>query len=468
MITPDTVQTPLMWASRVLSEAVMGFLALVALATAIGPLVFDVSPATDRLLDSVDWVVLGLFIAEFAVQFTVARDRSAWVRSPWRLVDAICIGGPLLSLLPQVSDAVRGALVFRFLRVGRAVAFSARAGALAVQKRQESTPALHRGEAKISMITPGEAHSSTAASWSDLLAWTRDKSPAWYHVSGVHRDQLEELVRMAGIRDEDLVHFRDPVGQSRVRNFSGLTSIILSLPTVAEVGFPAVSKTQVLVMVFETGLLTATWDSFDLPQSILPVAAHSAFADASFPARTSYSILALVRDRGAVVADRHEEEILRLEEIRATEGGTEFLNQAFRLQREMSAATADVWRLKEIVRKLADGKVQLQGADAKNEPFLDSLLSSIDALHEKFAELKESLTSLIELHMNVTSFEMNKFMKLLAIVGFLGLIPSVAGGLLGMNVEGNPWSVTLGQVAFGIAMGMAISLYVFAIKGWLR
>jgi Mg2+ and Co2+ transporter CorA len=74
----------------------------------------------------------------------------------------------------------------------------------------------------------------------------------------------------------------------------------------------------------------------------------------------------------------------------------------------------------------------------------------------------------MELHMNVTSFEMNKFMKLLAIVGFLGLIPSVAGGLLGMNVAGNPWSVTLGQVAFGIAMGMAIALYVFAIKGWLR
>ena len=112
MITRDTVQTPLMWASRVLNEAVMGFLALVALATAIGPLVFDVSPATDRLLDFVEWVVLGLFIAEFAVQFTVARDRSAWVRSPWRLVDAICIGGPLLSLLPQVSDAVpRGARV---------------------------------------------------------------------------------------------------------------------------------------------------------------------------------------------------------------------------------------------------------------------------------------------------------------------------------------------------------------------
>ena len=106
--------------------------------------------------------------------------------------------------------------------------------------------------------------------------------------------------------------------------------------------------------------------------------------------------------------------------------------------------------------------------DTKDEPFLDTLLGEIEETEQDFGGLKEELKSLMELHMNVTSFEMNKFMKLLAVVGFLGLIPSVAGGLLGMNVAGNPWSVTLGQVAFGIAMGMAISLYVFAIKGWLR
>ncbi|MGH9204021.1 MAG: CorA family divalent cation transporter [Vicinamibacterales bacterium] len=139
-----------------------------------------------------------------------------------------------------------------------------------------------------------------------------------------------------------------------------------------------------------------------------------------------------------------------------------------RYSRDCRSATADLWRLKQIVRRLADRKVPLTGGDAKNDAFLDNMFNSIDGLHEKFVELKESLKSLMELHMNVTSFEMNKFMKLLAIVGFLGLIPSVAGGLLGMNVAGNPWPVTLGQVAFGIAMGMAISLYVFAIKGWLR
>jgi Mg2+ and Co2+ transporter CorA len=168
------------------------------------------------------------------------------------------------------------------------------------------------------------------------------------------------------------------------------------------------------------------------------------------------------------VAQRYEDEIRGLDEFRINEGGTRFLNHAFRLQREISATSGDVWRLRGIVHKLAEGKMNLPGTHTKDDPFLDDLLVDMDGLDREFTDLKDDLKSVLELHMNVTSFEMNKFMKLLAIVGFLGLIPSVAGGLLGMNVMGNPWSVTLGQVAFGIAMGMAISLYVFAIKGWLR
>jgi Mg2+ and Co2+ transporter CorA len=68
----------------------------------------------------------------------------------------------------------------------------------------------------------------------------------------------------------------------------------------------------------------------------------------------------------------------------------------------------------------------------------------------------------------VKSFEMNKILKLLAIVTFLGLIPSIVGGMLGMNLAGNPWPVTLGQVAFCVGMAGATALYVFAMKGWLR
>ena len=455
-----------MEASRVLNEALMGFLALLALATAIGPLVFDFSPATDRLLNVIDWVVLALFIAEFVVQFTIARDRSAWLRSPWRIVDAICIGGPLLSLLPQVSDTLRGALVLRFVRVGRAVAFGARAGALAVQKRQQSGPTPRRGGMTVSAVMPGDEASSRESSWPDLLSWVRSPTSAWFHASGVDRDKFVELASSAGISDANQELFLDPQSHQHLKSAPDETSLFLWLPTVTERG--AVSRNRVLAIVSKTGLLTATSHPFDLPNATVGRPAAHELPGVNLPVRMTYGLLTLLLDRYAFVASRHEEEIRELEEVRLSGGGAQFLDDAFRLQREISATAANLWRVSAIVRKLADGKVPLPEVDAKSEPFLDNLVTEFDGLYKKFGDLKESLKSLMELHMNVTSFEMNKFMKLLAIVGFLGLIPSVAGGLLGMNVEGNPWSVTLGQVAFVIAMGMASSLYVFAIKGWLR
>jgi len=63
---------------------------------------------------------------------------------------------------------------------------------------------------------------------------------------------------------------------------------------------------------------------------------------------------------------------------------------------------------------------------------------------------------------------MNRFMRLLAIVSSLALIPTIIGGLLGMNVMGNPWPVTLSQIAFGTLILMLCVLYAFMAKGWLR
>lgn len=457
------------WASRVLGEALMGFLALVALATAIGPLVFDVSAETDALLTVVEWGVLGLFVAEFAVKFAVAPDKRTWLRDPWRIVDAICIGGPLLSLLPQVSDTVRGTLVFRFLRVGRAVAFGARAGASVVQKRQEAGREHVGGATHVTMVSAATDKSIAEAAWPDLLAGLGGSQPTWYHAAGAEGSKLFELARAAGLTGRDRDQFLNPEAPPRIKSDLAVTIMLLSLPNVERDAFPTVTRTRVVALVSGATLVTATSQHFELPEQLAAEGeGDTDLATVNFPERVMFEVLLLVRDRTAAIAHRHEEEILRLEDVRANEGGGAFLNQAFRLQREISGVASDLWHLKGVVRLMADGKVPLPGIDARNLPFLDNLQTEVDELYERFGELKDSLKSLMELHMNVTSFEMNKFMKLLAIVGFLGLIPSVAGGLLGMNVAGNPWSVTLGQVAFGIGMGMAISLYIFAIKGWLR
>lgn len=464
---PQTQRTfaPAQWASSALSEAVMGFLALVALATAVGPLVFEVSAEAERFLDVVEAVILSLFVIDFIVQYAVAEDRQAWLRSPWRIIDIVCIGGPLLSLLPQVSDTVRGALVFRFLRVGRAVMFGARAGALAVQSRRPLRPAPYSGPTRVTVVAPS-GDSPTDATWSDLLA-ERDQ-PAWFHASGLDRQRLLELASLTAAHDGDRAHSSDPGGPPHVKHAPGRTIFSLWLPTAAAEGFPEVSRNRLVMVLSTTSLVTATSFPFDLQRALHGDLDASGRKEEPFPVRAAYDVLALLRDRHAFVTDRHEEELRHVEARQANGGGANFLNEAFRLQREIADQSADLWRLKVIVHKLAAGKVPLPGTDTRSSAFFDDVATEIDGLFEQSGSLREALKSLMEFHMNVTSFEMNKFMKLLAVVGFLGLIPSVAGGLLGMNVIGNPWSVTLGQVAFGIGMSMAISLYAFAMKGWLR
>jgi len=63
---------------------------------------------------------------------------------------------------------------------------------------------------------------------------------------------------------------------------------------------------------------------------------------------------------------------------------------------------------------------------------------------------------------------MNRVMRVLAVASVIGLIPGVVGGLFGMNLAGNPWPMTLPQVASAVGFSMIVCLYFFFVKGWLR
>jgi len=96
------------------------------------------------------------------------------------------------------------------------------------------------------------------------------------------------------------------------------------------------------------------------------------------------------------------------------------------------------------------------------------LTSEAEYLYETVVNLRDEVLSVLELHLNVVSFDMTRVMRVLAAVSVLGLIPAVIGGLFGMNLIGNPWPLTLPQVAFCVFFGMVLCLYFFFVKGWLR
>jgi Mg2+ and Co2+ transporter CorA len=246
------------------------------------------------------------------------------------------------------------------------------------------------------------------------------------------------------------------------------TVMLLWMPTFDEAHPPLVSRDRIAVILTEGGLLTATPSSFDLPAGVSYFKDGGALRTQPFPVRVALAILATAQNRFQYTVQRFDDEVRRFESVPVSEGGRSFLEETFILRREISAAGLDVSQLRLIIRTLADGRATLRGVDLSDDAFLDTLAVEVEALQARLAALKDDVKSVIELHLNVKSFEMNRFLKLLAVISCLGLIPAVVGGMLGMNVAGNPWPVTLGQVAFLVGMGGTIVLYAFAIKGWLR
>jgi Mg2+ and Co2+ transporter CorA len=231
---------------------------------------------------------------------------------------------------------------------------------------------------------------------------------------------------------------------------------------------PLVSRNRIAVILTERGLLTATPTSFDLPASISDFRDGAGQASHSFPVRVALAILATAHRRFRYTVQRFDDEVRKFEAVPVTEGGRSFLEGTFKLRREISAAGLDLGQLSLIIRLLADGRATLRGVNLSADAFLDALAGEAEALQARLAHLRDDVKSVIELHLNVKSFETNRFLKLLAVISCLGLIPAVVGGMLGMNLVGNPWPVTLGQVAFLVGMGGTAVLYAFAIKGWLR
>ena len=165
---------------------------------------------------------------------------------------------------------------------------------------------------------------------------------------------------------------------------------------------------------------------------------------------------------------RLERTARQLEELPTRSSPESFFGQTIRLKRILTTAKGDRWRLRGLLEMLADGRRLLPGLNLDQRESIAQLIEEADYLYETVDNIRESVLSLIELHIDIAAHDTNRFIRLLAIVTTLALIPAVVGGLLGMNLSEAPWPVTLGQVAFGTLVLTIGVLYTFMAKGWLR
>ena len=450
-----------------LDESLLGFLAIVAAALTLIPVLFKVSHETESGLEAGQWAIILLFATEYALSLAKARSKRQFLLDPWRMIDAGTILIPLISFIPGTSDWLRSTPVLRLVRLARLLTLGVRAGGAMVRQERAAATIQKQGEVQVRKILPGTpapAHPQPAT-WEEFVGWARNPVAGGYSIGNVSQGQLSEFARAANVSGELISSRLFGLSYPDVETAGNFLSLYVQMPG-GTVGRP-VERQGLLVLANATCVITFSRRSTD-PIEKLPTIVPKPLADLSLPVRLICQVLLLVLNSNESLVAEFEQQLAALEDLPVRESRPQFFERTFRLKKELSAAQSDLWRLRGVLRELAEGRVKFPGSDGLELPFLRELSETADYLYETVNNIREGVLSLIDLHLNVVSFEMNRVMRVLAVVSVLGLIPAVVGGLFGMNLADNPWSFTLPQVSFAVSLGMITCLYFFVVKGWLR
>lgn len=448
----------------VLGEAFLGFLAIIAVALTLFPVLFPVSLAVATAIEGAQWLIICLFGIEYALALTWSSDRRAFLRDPWRWLDLATVVVPLATVLPSVSSLLRSSMLLRLVRLVRIVTFSVRASGMIV--RHEAQRAAAAPTLQPTRVTLLGHEQSADIAWSDFWSHLQTSDESWYHIQHPTAEDLARIAVAAGTTSESLRAHMAGTGFPHIETVGSYSGFFVWVPeltpareTVRSGFFCLLSGRRLLTFSQKTTSLLATIRAGPKTAGT----DHRPFAERM---TQSFFRTALRQNEqliGLFVQDLHS-----LEEIPVRESRTHFFERTFRLKKELSVAQADLWRLKNLLVELAERRAPIP--EMRPEAAMEFQRMADDAafLHEAIVNLRDEVLSLIDLHINVVSFDMNRVMRLLAVISALGLVPSIVGGLLGMNVAGNPWAVTLPQVAFGVCFAMLLGLYLFFVKGWLR
>jgi hypothetical protein len=443
--------------SDLLSEALMGFLALAALGAGLAPFLFDLSSAAESVLGAVEWAIVALFALEYLVQLAVADDRGTYLRDPWRLLDAAIVAGSIASLLPAVTDAARTMPALRILRLFRVLLFGMRAGHGVANPALPPKRGPPEGPPRVARL-PSDGGAVVAGGWDDLLRWAASPTGEWIHASNLSPERLREAAAAVGVPHVMVDAALNESSYPRLETGARWSSLTLSVPSKGEI----LRRDPALMLLSQDHVLSLALYPLELEKT--PVS----FASLPWGPRCALDVIRRVLERNEELAGRLEREVRELETLPADESPDRFFESTFRLKRSLSVAKGDLWRLRGLLQMLAEGRRTLPGLNEEGREAAGRLAEEADYLYETVDNARESVLSIIDLHINVAAHDTNRFMRLVAIVSTLGLIPAITGGLMGMNLVDSPWPVTLGQVAFGTLILILGVLYAFLAKGWLR
>jgi len=461
----------------VLSDGFMIFLAVLMVPLIILPLAFP--DMVDELLNFLtfsDIVILLIFVLEYFIKLGLAKDKWAHFKDPWHLLDLVIIIIPLFELTPIFVwlgyDLGGKSPLLRLLRLARLAAVGSRSVRRQLQGTgTDARPAI-TGPPVVRALEVDLGTLQKDLDMNDFHRMISDKVPSWIDVSELSDEYVEKVAGHLGIPTIVLSAALEEDSYPRVDHLEKHTLIYFIASDIDRYGDSrssiTISRKGLLVICSGTDIVTVTRRENELFRQILDETRAHARPGEPLTVAVLFSTIKFVLDGYKRVLREVEDELIRLENLPKGQVPRDFLEYTFQLKKDVSRQVSCLSHLNEIMNLILTRRVTLAGFDKSHEEIFDVLRDEVEYLHETATEHKENLISLIDLHINKTSYEMNQVMKVIALFTVVAVIPSLVGGMLGMNVGGIPSGVYLWQVIIYVAAAMLGISYMFVKMGWLK
>jgi Mg2+ and Co2+ transporter CorA len=454
-----------------LPDGLMIVLAIIMVPIILVRLFMDLPEAVEVSLKFLDYSILAIFIIEYVSKAALAQNVRHHILNPWRLLDLLVIVLPFFDLLQFVGGFGRWSPILRLLRITRLIAVGGRA----VSKIKPRTALVNESaiippmEIRVVNDTLGNVQEKVPVG--RVKEYLTNRSHTWIDFSSVSDSDFDELSK--ALKIPSLVLESELIEESypRIDYFENHSMIFARIAniTLLEKGSRrlVVDRFGLLVICWGDNIITLSRANNGLFTQMLEKVKK--YHDSGEPLVVSvlYTILKYTIEKDKQIITALEQEILKLESLPLKERPSDFLENTFHLKKEVNQLVPSLLHIKEITSLITSKRVPLEGFVEKHERLFDILTDEATYLQETAENARENLLSLIDLYINTTSFELNKVMRIIAVITCLGIIPAV-GGLFGSNIMGNPWSIELWQLFGGIGILALILGWIFYRLGWLK
>jgi magnesium transporter len=281
----------------------------------------------------------------------------------------------------------------------------------------------------------------------------------WVNVDGIHRiDMIEEIGKLYGIHpltQEDILHVDS---RPKFEEYSRYVVAILQMLYFEN----SVQSEHLGIVLFTDTVISFQeprgGDAFDIVRNRLRECKGR--VRKMGPDYLAYVLIDAVVDHYFFVIEKIGEKIEHLDDEILTNPGRNVMGEIHELKREVLLARKLIWPAREMILNMMRSETDL--ISETHTIYLRDVHDHINRVTDTIEQYRETLNSIMEVHLSNNANKMNEVMKALTVISAIFIPVTFIAGVYGMNFKYMPEL----ESPYGYWITIGVMLVVMVGMGW--